>query len=642
MKHCLLVALLLLLATPVMADQRALPPGFDPQRHMLVAEVRDGMKGYGLSVFKGTKVERFEVEVVSVLKNFNPKYDVVLVRCKGANLEHTGAIAGMSGSPIYLFDDQGRARMVGAFAYGWPLVKDPIGGVQPIEYMLAIPDVPKKASEAHAAAGGSFNVVARADSLFDAGPNPRFMLGGGNGDFRLRPLATPMMVSGIPDSVLRQFEPMFKSAGIMALQAGAAAGAPADAAAKIEPGGAVAIPLLTGDANMTAVGTVTEVLGDRVLAFGHPFMSEGELSLPLGVGYIHTVVANIVTSFKLGAMTTLSGTVQADHAVGIRGKLGASPATVPIEIRCVYEDGSLDRTYRFNAVSHQRFTTVLSAMSAMTAVNGSRELPQYHTLDYDLTLEFDNGQTLRFKNRSVNSAAAEIVMAVAQPLMAAADNPFKTVLLKKLTGEVRVSRDAKLADILSVSLPRSKYQPGETVKAFVTHRPFRGVEAILPVEFALPRDLPNGTYDFAVLDAQQYLMEEQASRPFRFNADNADEVFAVLRDLASIRRDAIYVRLLKKPDGIAIGRTAMPNLPSSRRRVLMGAGLSNTTAFVSSAVKTVGTEYVMSGEARFSLTIDKNARVDVAARPALPESPKMEESKPKAQANEPAEANTLN
>ena len=73
---------------------------FDPARHMRVSEVRAGMKGYGLSVFKGTKIERFDVEVLSVLKNFNPKYDVVLITCTGANLEHTGSIAGMSGSPV--------------------------------------------------------------------------------------------------------------------------------------------------------------------------------------------------------------------------------------------------------------------------------------------------------------------------------------------------------------------------------------------------------------------------------------------------------------------------------------------------------------------------------------------------------------
>ena len=115
-------------------------PLFDPARHMRVSEVRPGMKGYGLSVFYGTKIERFDVEVISILKNFNPKSDVVLIKFSGDNLEHNLAIAGMSGSPIYLYDGTGKARMIGAFAYGWQLQKDPIAGVQPIEYMLKLPE----------------------------------------------------------------------------------------------------------------------------------------------------------------------------------------------------------------------------------------------------------------------------------------------------------------------------------------------------------------------------------------------------------------------------------------------------------------------------------------------------------------------
>ena len=132
--------LMLLPACRVGADALPkLPPGFDPARHMRVSEVREGMTGYGVSVFKGDTLERFNVKVLSVLHNFNPTYDVVLIECSGANLEHTGSIAGMSGSPVYLRDDRGRDRMIGAFAYGWPMMKDPVAGVQPIEYMLAIP-----------------------------------------------------------------------------------------------------------------------------------------------------------------------------------------------------------------------------------------------------------------------------------------------------------------------------------------------------------------------------------------------------------------------------------------------------------------------------------------------------------------------
>ena len=93
---------------------------------MRISEVKPGMKGYGLSVFRGTKIERFDAEVISVLRNFTPKMNVILVRLSGQNLEHTGGIAGMSGSPIYLKDEEGRERLAGAFAYGWPMGKDPV------------------------------------------------------------------------------------------------------------------------------------------------------------------------------------------------------------------------------------------------------------------------------------------------------------------------------------------------------------------------------------------------------------------------------------------------------------------------------------------------------------------------------------
>lgn len=43
----------------------------------------------------------------------------------------------------------------------------------------------------------------------------------------------------------------------------------------LEAGGAVAASLVTGDLKLGAIGTVTYVDGNQMLAFGHPFMSRG-------------------------------------------------------------------------------------------------------------------------------------------------------------------------------------------------------------------------------------------------------------------------------------------------------------------------------------------------------------------------------
>jgi hypothetical protein len=56
----------------------------------------------------------------------------------------------------------------------------------------------------------------------------------------------------------------------------------------------------------------------------------------------------------------------------------------------------------------------------------------------------------------------------------------------------------------------------------------------------------------------------------------------------------------------------MPKLPSSRRQVLLGAGLSNTTPFVSSNEKVVPTEVVMDGSANFAITVSREAKVEGA------------------------------
>ena len=273
---------------------------FDASKYMRIAEVRPGMTGYGVSVFSGTKLDRFNVEVVSVLKNFNPKDDVVLIRCTGQNLEHTGAIAGMSGSPIYLHDDAGKFRMIGAFAYGWPLTKDPIAGVQPIEYMLALP-VRQKDSTTAPVKIIAPSAVPQARMLWrlsDAIPmpgvsrlprnyplaavdrlEPNFELRSqSDSDDRLQPLATPLMTSGLPPKMVEEFGPLFRAYGLTMMQAGgggASTSSTSNDDTVMHPGSVLAAPLLTGDTDMTAIGTCTEVIGDRVFGFGHPFKRRG-------------------------------------------------------------------------------------------------------------------------------------------------------------------------------------------------------------------------------------------------------------------------------------------------------------------------------------------------------------------------------
>jgi hypothetical protein len=630
------------------AAKASRPSLFDPARHMHVSEIRPGMSGYGLTVFSGTKIEKFDVEVLSVLKNFNPQYDVVLIRCKGDYLKHTGSIAGMSGSPIFLKDDQGRERMIGAFAYGWPMTKDPVAGVQPIDYMLDIPVVRASAvaSGPTTQPGGTSREMDRAGgreglswSLLDAGllrlrrpeiesqsisksnrlgAAPRL----GTSDApQLEPLVTPLMAGGFSPGLLKQISPLFAKYGMTPLQAGGGSATGGEHVA-LEPGSVLAVPLLSGDLDLTAIGTVTEVIGNRVFGFGHPFNNEGAVALPMGSGRINGVIPNLQTSFKLGALSQDLGCLTSDEAVGVAGRTGISAPVVPIEFHMKYADGTPPRTYHFKAALHPKFTPMLAGMALAAAVAGPSEPPQYNTLDYSLNLEFANGRKLEISDTAVNANMQELFGELAIPITAASDNPFERVQIKRITGDITISPTARQAQILEVNLPRSRFRPGETVKAYVAYKPFRGSEGILPVELQLPQSLPQGTYQLIISDAQRWFQDEQQAEPFRFTAGSLKEVFGVLNDAASIRQNAIYLRLLRQADGVAVGRTALSQLPSSRRQILLGAGRSNITPFVSSTMKIVPTDMVMAGSAEFAITVDPKAKVEVAgAKPNPPSAP---------------------
>ena len=127
-----------------------------------VRDVRPGMTGYGLTVFKGTQPERFAVRVLGVLHRFLPQTDIILIESDDTRLKHSGVAAGMSGSPIYL-----DGKLAGALAYGWAFNKDAVAGVTPIEYMLAEAERPLRgrpnmplAAGPSAPGGGTFIAAA--------------------------------------------------------------------------------------------------------------------------------------------------------------------------------------------------------------------------------------------------------------------------------------------------------------------------------------------------------------------------------------------------------------------------------------------------------------------------------------------------
>jgi SpoIVB peptidase S55 len=126
----ILVSTLLCLAMPALVAATTSTPVIMP-----LDEVKAGMKGVGYTIFSGDKVEPFNLVVLGILPDLlGPKQSIILVQLVGQQVEHTGVVAGMSGSPVYI-----DGKLIGALSLKLgQFTKDPIAGITPIENMLEI------------------------------------------------------------------------------------------------------------------------------------------------------------------------------------------------------------------------------------------------------------------------------------------------------------------------------------------------------------------------------------------------------------------------------------------------------------------------------------------------------------------------
>ena len=116
------------------------------QNIMPLSEIKPGMRGYGLTVFHGTKPEKFDFKVQGIYTHGPDQYIIVLLsggpRADGGEryVEQAQVVMGMSGSPLFI-----DGKLIGALSGVWGSQKIPQAEVMPIENMLKIKLAAKKA-----------------------------------------------------------------------------------------------------------------------------------------------------------------------------------------------------------------------------------------------------------------------------------------------------------------------------------------------------------------------------------------------------------------------------------------------------------------------------------------------------------------
>ncbi len=337
-----------------------------------VTEIKEGMKGYGLTVFHGTEPERFDVEVIGVLRAFRPGQALIVVKTPNPRLDVTKTVHGMSGSPIYL-----DGRLAGAYSYSLSQFElEPIAGVTPIDLML---------TEMRRPIPAGFWPVEHSSPLPGAEPSPptrpaahasveTFDGSPGGYDFaeharqlasRLgthagagttaTPAATPLMMSGVSDHAAAALRKLLEPLGMEAAQGGGGDANDPGAPRHFVNGGGLGVELARGDVSLMALGTATFADGaGKVAGFGHPMFNGGDSAMPTCIARVLWINASAMASHKVGECVRPIGTLVQDRQSAVVLDEAITAPVFPVDVDIIGAVGA-PKTHWHSEVTTDKF-----------------------------------------------------------------------------------------------------------------------------------------------------------------------------------------------------------------------------------------------------------------------------------------------
>ncbi len=506
-----------------------------------VDDIRPGMTGYGLSVFTGHRVDTFQVEIIDVMREVSPGADMILARCTGQGLEHSGIISGMSGSPVYI-----DGKLIGAVAYGWNFSKDPIGGITPIGEMLKVWDL--KPGESRGALEPS---TPRVLSSLTRLPVPLAMSGHGQ------------RLTGIIDTTFRSFGFIPTKGG----QRGAAT--TADPESLMVPGGAIGVILVTGDVRISAIGTITHREGNRLLAFGHPMFQAGAIAMPMSGGVIHTIIPSVASSFKLFSATEIIGTVTQDRLSAIGGTIGPVPDMLPVNVKV--KSPAADRQYAYRVARIPGFIPLLTAYGLADVVSATEGSMEEITLAAQMTLTVEDTIELTTRHLYTGRSATENLFRTAmQELLLVVENSFRPVELTRIDFDFRFRQGLHRQTIIAARPTTWTVKPGEQLKLNLTLRDQEGTLSTRALTVDIPSVAADGTLTLVISPRDSLMYREAARAPGLMEPAGLN---ALLQRVGQTgRENELVVAGYVPVGGITIDNLELPAPPPTIRATILQDG----------------------------------------------------------------------
>jgi hypothetical protein len=545
-----------------------------------VSKVQRGQTGYGLTTFAGTKPERFTFEVVSVVRNFLPKQDIILVKSDDPKLAVSGFWQGMSGSPLYLDD-----KLVCAFSYGFRFNKVALGGCTPIEYMKRAGDAFRRGKSVQAAGGTFKTALPMAASLDDwrrltptvdaaaamaalgpvrkswlmSAPLPAPVARPASVDDQTMTASVPLSIAGFSAPAFGQLEKLFGDSNIVPVRAGGTSGGKVEGGpSQFIPGGPLAVELIRGDMSAAGICTVSFIEGSKVLSCGHPIFQTGETYAPVSTAHIHAVVPSAQSAFLMGSSIKEIGSLVQDRQAAIVADTGLRSPTIPVDITITSgtEKHTEKGTFHVEVMNNKFLTPSLAGAAVMNAIN-------YYLPDRDnVTARIES--SVRLKGHDpisfvdyvhANDGAASVMGAVRGlrvmvPLLL---NPYAPVTIERVDLKVDLRFEANYGEIREVKIPTAELVVGRNlIKVLMSTWDGKDIVEDVPVD--VPASLAGGIVQ----------LEVSAGDAAKLDAPPPVDLPSLLNAFRALLPGNIWsVTLYPADEGVALEGKLVRDLPQS-------------------------------------------------------------------------------
>ncbi|UCF38637.1 MAG: hypothetical protein JSU96_07315, partial [Acidobacteriota bacterium] len=416
---------------------------------------------------------------------------------------------------------------------------------------------------------------------------------------QLRPILTPLSLAGLSPVVVEEFMPYLHRMGMTPVLGGGAASTDVWQDAPLQPGSTVAVQLVRGDMDVSASGTLTYISGDKLYAFGHPFMSVGNTSLPLSQAAVVGVIPSLMSSQKLSATTQSVGVIQQDRSTGIMGVKGGKAGLIPVNLT-LKTSRNEERQFRYEVVADSFLTPFLVTFTVHSSITASERTLGGQTLLMKCRITVKGQPEVNFENAISDIASSPAIAAInaAAPVHFLLNSGFENVELEEIDVRIDAAEEMREAALDKVWQDKLEVRPGEEVGVTVFLRKENGEVESERYPVKIPEGIPPGDLKIMIGDGLSLIQADAQQESAEFIPQNLRQLVRAINNIK--KNDRLYVRLFREQQGAVIGGEGLPGLPPSIMALYSSQKTTGDTLPINRVVfvehELPATDYVLTGQ----------------------------------------------